>query len=120
MSTSRARLDLPGEHLLPVAGLAYPPETLSPTDPREGHFPAIELFVKAAQCIKPGYALLGGDAATVAAICRRVEGAPLALLLHDDGRWDVRAFGVRQRDRDGDDAHGHLPPLAIRAAGLTP
>ncbi|NLS76817.1 MAG: AAA family ATPase, partial [Chloroflexi bacterium] len=74
LATSRARLNVAGEQLLPLAGL--PCEPVASTE-----CPAGELFQAAAQRARPGYAVSAADAPAVAAICQRVEGLPLAILL---------------------------------------
>jgi len=89
--TSRARLNLPGEQIFPLAGLALgaepqrPSSFPSPNALGEGAggegSPAAALFATAAQRVRPGYALTDADAPAVAAICQRVEGMPLAILL---------------------------------------
>ena len=72
--TSRARLNLPSEHLVPLEGL---PSGLAGATPS----PAAELFATAARRVRPDYAMTEAETASVAAICRRVEGLPLAILL---------------------------------------
>ncbi len=98
LATSRARLNLPGEQLFPLEGLALTPapspkalgegnraafHAASVSDALEGRgeAPAVALFIAAAQRARPGYAPTDADAPAVAAICQRVEGLPLALLL---------------------------------------
>ncbi|MFN2224989.1 MAG: ATP-binding protein, partial [Anaerolineae bacterium] len=77
--TSRIRLNLKGEHLFPVAGLAYP-EDEAP-EPREGgQYDAVTLFLAGARRVCPGFELAGHER-HVARICRLVQGMPLALLL---------------------------------------
>ncbi|NLS76145.1 MAG: tetratricopeptide repeat protein [Chloroflexi bacterium] len=78
LATSRARLNLPGEQVFPVEGLEYR-ETRQPGD--GGLPPAGELFVTAARRVRSEYELSAADAPAVAAICQRVEGLPLAILL---------------------------------------
>ncbi len=77
--TSRIKLNLSGEHLLPVAGLAYPkgeePEPI-PT----GQYDAVALFLAGARRVCPGFGLAGQEQ-QVGRICRLVEGMPLALVL---------------------------------------
>jgi predicted ATPase/DNA-binding SARP family transcriptional activator len=78
--TSRARLDVEGEILLPIQGLACPEG--QPEDPAALiASPSIQLFVSSARRIQPGFALPDGELPDVARICHLVEGLPLAILL---------------------------------------
>src|SRR5690606_8516870 len=45
------------------------------------HCPSVELFVQRAQKVKPGFGLTSSNAASVAGICRSLDGLPLALEL---------------------------------------
>lgn len=75
--TSRARLGVPAEQLLPLEGLPVP----DPED--QDHFDAfdsVRLFVKAARRVEPGL-VPEAEAEAIADICRQVEGLPLALEL---------------------------------------
>jgi predicted ATPase len=80
LATSRQRLGVPGEHLVAVPMLAVPQKNendlLSLLDS-----PAIRLFVDRAQSIVPDFALTRHNAPTLAAFCRALEGAPLAIEL---------------------------------------
>ena len=69
--TSRVLLRLRGEHEYPV-----PPLMVSKTKS-----PAVTLFINRARDVRPDFALMAGDADTVAAICRRLDGLPLAIEL---------------------------------------
>ncbi|HZQ36124.1 MAG TPA: hypothetical protein VFD32_09340, partial [Dehalococcoidia bacterium] len=80
LATSRAVLQLPGEHLYPVPPLSVPAaDTASIETLTES--PAVALFVARAQAIQPDFALTQHTAVGVAAICRRLDGLPLALEL---------------------------------------
>lgn len=75
--TSRARLGLPGEQLLPIEGLPCPePEDADVLDT----FDAVRLFVRCVHRLDPGFRP-AAEAPHVIDICRRVGGLPLALEL---------------------------------------
>ena len=82
--TARQRLDLREEWLLPVAGLAVAgamtvtKTTLNKADEALGE--AGELFLRSAQRVLPDF-IASGQEAVITAICRQVEGMPLALEL---------------------------------------
>ncbi len=77
MASSRERLNLPGEWLLPVPGLPWPmPEDLA----EAGRFDAVRLFEQAARAVQPRLDLAAGRPAVVA-LCAAVQGLPLALKL---------------------------------------
>lgn len=75
--TSREALNSQEEWLYPVDGLPYPaddrPEELE-------SFSAVQLFVRCARRVRPGFSL-AEELAGVAQICRLVEGTPLAIEL---------------------------------------
>lgn len=74
--TSRGALHISGEQEFPVAPLALPPEDTGAHDS-----PAVRLFVDRARAVRPDFALSAENAAAVAAICRRLDGLPLAIEL---------------------------------------
>jgi predicted ATPase len=81
LATSLAVLRLRGEQEYVVPPLAPPPDADSvPLDQLESS-PAIALFVDRAHAVRPDFALTEGNAAAVVAICRRLEGVPLAIEL---------------------------------------
>ena len=78
LTTSRERLDVPGEFVFPV-----PPLEL-PEDGSGGAVAASEagaLFVTWARAASPGFALTAGNAAAIAEVCSRLDGMPLAIEL---------------------------------------
>ncbi len=78
LATSRGPLHLQGEHELPVPPLAVPPE---PAIAAVTESAAVRLFVQQANMVRPGFVVTGDNAADIAAICRRLDGLPLAIEL---------------------------------------
>ena len=76
--TSRERLALDGEWLLPLQGLAAPAAGTSAAEALAT--PAAALFVARARAVNPSFEATA-CAAAVADICRRLDGLPLALEL---------------------------------------
>jgi len=67
IATSREPLGVPGEVLVPVAGLAEPA--------------AVELFVDRARAVQPGFSADGHAGDVISEVCRRLDGLPLAVEL---------------------------------------
>jgi len=78
LCTSRTPLHVSGEQQLPVPPLPLP---ASATASDVGQSGAVALFVARAQAIAPDFELTADTAPTVAAICARLDGLPLALEL---------------------------------------
>ncbi|MFI6539178.1 BTAD domain-containing putative transcriptional regulator [Nonomuraea sp. NPDC050547] len=90
LATSQEPLALTGEVLLAVPPLRAPEPDAGLDTLREAG--AVRLFVARAAASAPGFVLDEDNAAAVAAICRRLDGLPLALEL---AATRVRALGVR-------------------------
>ncbi len=77
--TSRALLRISGEHDFPVPPLAVPAHGASISE--LGESDAVRLFVERAEAVNPSFALTPENGAAVAAVCRRLDGLPLAVEL---------------------------------------
>jgi predicted ATPase/DNA-binding SARP family transcriptional activator len=77
--TSRERLNLEQEHLLPISGLPFP-ETSSGLTEVLGT-DAARLFMERAKRVRPEFAVTEQDLPAFVEICQRLEGVPLALEL---------------------------------------
>jgi non-specific serine/threonine protein kinase len=77
--TSRARLRLRAEREIEIPPLALPPPRASLEEIERS--PAVRLFVARAAAANPDFALTAEDGETVAEICRRLDGLPLAIEL---------------------------------------
>ncbi len=79
LATSRQPLDISGERELPV-----PPLPIPQAGESKDHLlacPSVHLFLDRAQAVRPDFQVTDRNAAAVAAVCRRLEGLPLALEL---------------------------------------
>jgi predicted ATPase/DNA-binding SARP family transcriptional activator len=104
--TSRSMLHIYGEHEFTVLPLPAPDPARLPALEELGQIAAVQLFVERAQAVKPDFGLTRANAQTVAEICARLEGMPLAIELA--AAW-IRSFS----------AHALLARLSNRLALLT-
>ena len=79
--TSRARLRLRWERVVPVPPLELPDLSQLPDLEALAHVSAVTLFLDRARAIDPSFALTATNAQAVAELCVRLDGLPLALEL---------------------------------------
>jgi predicted ATPase len=80
LATSQAPLHADGESIYRVPSLDVPPETASDQEDPE-RWGAVQLFAQRASEASPSFSLDAATAGKVAAICRRLDGIPLAIEL---------------------------------------
>jgi predicted ATPase/DNA-binding CsgD family transcriptional regulator len=79
--TSRAVLHVQGEHEFPVPPLALPDLKQLPEHTSLSHYAAVMLFIQRAQAARPDFQLTAATARSIAEICVRLDGLPLAIEL---------------------------------------
>jgi len=80
IATSRAPLKIGAESEFGLPPLELPAPNATSLDELKD-CPSVALFVQRAERVKPGFALTTANSAAIAAICRRLDGLPLALEL---------------------------------------
>jgi predicted ATPase len=81
LATSRTVLRLRAEREYRVGALTVPAFSERPPIEQLGSLPAVQLFVDRARAVRYDFALTEGNAMAVVAICRRLDGLPLAIEL---------------------------------------
>ena len=100
--TSRHRMDLPGEQELPLQPLPIAADEGEPlTLERLLEAPGTRLFVDRAQTVRPDFQVTARNAADIAAICRMLEGIPLAVELAAARAGALGPAQMRSRLADG-------------------
>jgi predicted ATPase/class 3 adenylate cyclase/DNA-binding CsgD family transcriptional regulator len=79
--TSREVLHVRAEHEFPVPSLIVPDPDHLPDLATMSHQAAIALFLQQAQAVKPDFHLTDANARTIAELCARLDGLPLAIEL---------------------------------------
>ncbi len=124
VATSRRVCGIGGEQEFPLAPLAVPPATL-PAHPSSLAIGTLEevssvaLFLDRARSVRPDFVLTVGNATAVCAICRSLEGLPLALEMA--GAW-VRTLApaqiVERLEGRSHDLHSRRRDLPARHRSL--
>src|SRR4029079_11417815 len=81
LATSREPLGIAGEAIWPVPALAVPAEVGATAHEEALDCEAVRLFVDRAALGRPGFGATRSPASAIAALCRRLEGIPLAIEL---------------------------------------
>ena len=83
LATSQAPLNFVGEQIMRMPPLALPEESPDGTPSLEDirGSPAVRMLLARISSVQPGFLINAGNAATLAEICRRLDGMPLALEL---------------------------------------
>ncbi len=81
LATSRTVLRLRAEHEYAVAALMVPEASERLAIEQVASLPAVQLFVDRAQAVRRDFALTDDNAIAIIAICRRLDGLPLAIEL---------------------------------------
>ncbi len=118
LATSREPLQVRGERVRRLPGLATPPESPSISAGEALDFPAVQLFVDRAAEHDETFSLSDTDAPATAEICRRLDGLALAIELAAShaGSLGIRGllgalddrFGLPEARRGGPERHRTL------------
>ena len=82
VATSREALRIPGETVYRVPSLAVPPPRAVEAEPGAlADFAASTLFLERASAVQPAFVLESNDVGPIAALCRSLDGIPLAIEL---------------------------------------
>jgi predicted ATPase/DNA-binding winged helix-turn-helix (wHTH) protein len=98
LATSREMLNIDGEHVYLVPPLGVPPEHEEPGNILA--YAAVQLFIAKTRALHSDFSPHGENLPTIAAICRRLDGIPLAI---DFAATRVATLGLRQVGTDLDD-----------------
>ena len=96
LATSQEPLGIEGECTLRLRPLQFPAEDAAGLAAAQGH-DAVRLFVARARAADPQFTLNERNAATVATICRRLDGIPLAIELAAARSAALGLEGLAQR-----------------------
>jgi predicted ATPase/DNA-binding NarL/FixJ family response regulator len=81
LATSREPLAVGGEHTYPVGALSVPDSAQAADAHGLTRYEGVSLFIERAGAVLPGFAVDDGNRHAVVALCKRLDGVPLALEL---------------------------------------
>lgn len=81
LATSRESLRIPGEWQYPVPALDILDSDSSIDVDAVLNFPALTLFAERARAVRPNFAIDAGNVGAISAICKQLDGLPLAIEL---------------------------------------
>jgi predicted ATPase len=113
LATSREPIGILGEATWSLATLASPDTDATSSVAEIRRSPAVCLFVDHAAAADPSFELAGNNAHTIARICRRLDGIPLALELAAARLGALTPSELAQR------LDQRFVPLAAATAGVT-
>src|SRR5262245_26385081 len=105
LATSREPLGVAGEFVLRVPSLGTPDRGPSLTAEQALAYPAVRLFAERAGAAIDGFALTDANAAAIGAVCRRLDGIPMAIEL---AAPRLKVLSAEQLVRGLDDRFGLL------------
>ncbi len=108
--TSRERLDVDGEHCLPLAGLTAPPVGADAAQAQCSA--AVQLFDQRARAVQPQFDLARAIG-PVAEICQRIGGMPLAIEWAAAWMRVMSAADLARDIADGAATRGDVGPAAV-------
>jgi predicted ATPase/class 3 adenylate cyclase len=79
--TSRVSLHLRGEREYPLSPLPLPDRSHLPSPAGLSQYAAVALFIERASSVRPDFVVTAANAPTIAEICARLDGLPLAIEL---------------------------------------
>lgn len=94
--TSRERLAVPGEQCYLVPSLSLPDASAAATPESLAHADSVRLLCERARLHLPRFEITAANAASLAAICRRLDGLPLAIEL---AAARLRTIAANELDR---------------------
>src|SRR5450631_979691 len=114
LATSREPLGVPGEQVHRLGPLSSPEPSSELTATVAAAYPAVQLFVERVTAIVEDFALTDANAPLVVAICRKLDGLPLAI------EFAAPAVEVLGLDGLAAGLDESLPLLRSRRRGLDP